>query len=148
MFPTRLLAFATVGLLALFVGHGLAQPKKPAAEPPPSFEKELMEKKRQSAHAILDALTAGDHDALKREATALVRLAERPIFLTDGKGAQPKNKTEEYQFQVKKFKHAADDLLTAAEAKNLDGAALAYSDLTRTCIKCHTHFRGVGIKKD
>jgi cytochrome c556 len=141
MFPTRLLAFAAAGLIALFAGHGLAQPKKPTTEP---SEKELMGKKREHAHAVLDALTAGDHAALKREATSLVRLAERPIFLADQKsGGEPKYKTEEYKFQVEKFKRAADDLLAAAETKNLDAAALAYRDMTRTCIKCHTHFRGV-----
>jgi hypothetical protein len=42
-------------------------------------------------------------------------------------------------------RHAADDLL-AAKAKNLDDVALAYGDMTRTCVKCHTHFRG--LKKD
>ena len=120
MFPTRLLAFAATGLIALSAGHGLAYSKKPAGEP---SEKELMQKKREHAHALLDALTAGDQAALKREATALVRLAERPIFLTDNKaGGEPKYKTEEYQFRVKAFKHAAHDLLTAAGAKNLDGA--------------------------
>jgi cytochrome c556 len=139
MFPTRLLAFVAAGLIVLSVGPGLAQPMKPMNEP---SEKDLMEKKREHAHAVLDALTAGDHAALKREAAALVRLAERPIFLTDQKAAEPKYKTEEYKFQVEKFKHAADDLLAAAEAKNMDGAALAYSDLTRTCVKCHSHFRG------
>ena len=141
MFPTRLLAFAAAGLIALLARDGLAFSKKPADEP---SEKEWMQKKREHAHALLDALTAGDQAALKREAAALARLAERPIFLTDQKeGGQPKYKTEEYQFRVKAFKHAADDLLAAAEAKNLDGAALAYSDLTRNCVKCHQHFRGL-----
>lgn len=145
MFPTRLLAFACAGLLALFAGSGLAQPEKPAPEPRRlPAEKDVMDKKRTHAHAILDAMTAGDHAALKREAAALARLAERPIFLVGvNKAEEHRYKTEEYQFQVEKFKHAADDLLTAAEAKNLDGAALAYSDLTRTCVKCHTHFRGL-----
>ena len=140
MFSTRLLAFAAAGLLALSAGHGLARPMKPMNEP---SEKELMQKKREHAHAVLDALTAGDSDALKREATALVRLAERPLFLTDQKGPEPKYKTEEYRFQVEAFKHAADDLLAAAKAKNMDRAALAYSDITRTCVKCHAHFRGI-----
>ena len=141
MFPTRSLAFAASGLLALFAAHGLAQPKKPA-DPPPSAEAALMAQKRDHAHAVLDALTAGDSDALKREAAALVRLAERPIFLDDRKTEAPKPKTEEYQFQVKAFKHAADDLLAAAKDKNMDAAALAYRDLTRTCVKCHAQFRG------
>ena len=139
MFPTRLLAFATAGLIALIAGHGLAQPMKPPVTtdslPVPS-EKDAMKAKRERAHAVLDALTAGDQDALRRNAEILALIAEMRVFLTS-------YKTEEYQFQAKAFKHAADDLLTAAKAKNMDGAALAYSDMTRTCVKCHAHFRGV-----
>lgn len=144
MFPPRLLTFAAAGLVALSVGHGLAQPMKPPATtdslPLPS-EKEAMKAKRERAHAVLDALTAGDHAAVRRNAEVLVAIAEMRVFLAG-------SKTEEYQFQAKAFKHAARDLLAAAEAKNIDGAALAYSDMTRTCVKCHTHFRGVAPKKD
>jgi cytochrome c556 len=141
MFPIRLLCFATAGLIALGTGHSRAEPPKPAEDP---TEKGIMEQKRQHAHKLLDALTAGDQAALKVEAAALVRLAERPIFLTGSKAeGQPRYKTEEYAFWVEAFKRSAADMLKAAEAKNLDGAALAYSDLTRTCVKCHTHFRGI-----
>jgi hypothetical protein len=144
MFPPRLLAFATAGLFALSVGHGLAQPTKPPVTTdslPVPPEKDAMKAKRERAHAVLDALTAGDPDALRRNAENLALIAEMRVFVTG-------YKTEEYQFQAKAFKHAADDLLTAAKAKNLDAAALAYADMTRTCVKCHTHFRGVGPKKD
>ena len=144
MFPSRLLALAVVGLLALFAGSGLAQPKKTVPKPPQlPPETAVMAEKRDRTHAIFDALTAGDANTLQREAAALVRLAELPIFLSAQKGQESRYTSEEYQFQVKAFQHAADDLLAAAKAKNLDAAALAYSDLTRTCVKCHTHFRGV-----
>jgi hypothetical protein len=139
MFSSRLLAFATAGLIALLAGHGLALPMKPPATtdsmPLPS-EKEAMKEKRERAHAVLDALTAGDSDALRRNAEVLALIAEMRVLTIA-------YKTEEYQFQAKAFKYAADDLLTAAKAKNFDAAALAYSDMTRTCVKCHTHFRGV-----
>ena len=142
MFPTRLLAVTAAGVLALFVGHGLArQPKPPAVSDtlPIPPEKDAMKAKRERAHAVLDALTAGDADVLRRNAEVLAAIAEMRVLITG-------YKTEEYQFQAKAFKHAADDLLTAAKAKNLDAAALAYSDMTRTCVKCHRHFRG--LKKD
>ena len=144
MLPTRSLALAAAGLVALSVGHGLAQPPKPPAttdSPPLPSEKEAMTAKRERAHAVLDALTAGDHAALRRNAEVLLAIAQMRVFLAG-------YKTDEYQFQAKAFKHAADDLRAAADAKNPDAAALAYSDLTRTCVKCHTHFRGIGPKRD
>ena len=144
MFSTRSLAFTTAGVFALFVGHGLAQPMKPPATtdslPVPS-EKDAMKAKRERAHAVLDALTAGDPNALRRNAEILVLIADMRVFVTG-------YKTEEYQYQAKAFKHAADDLMAAAKAKNMDAAALAYGDMTRTCVKCHAHFRGAGTKKD
>ena len=95
-----------------------------------------MKAKQKHAHALLDALTAGDHNALRRNAEVMSLIADMRLFATA-------YKTEEYKFQAQVFKHAADDLLVAAKAKNLDAAALAYSDMTRTCVKCHAHFRGV-----
>ena len=135
---TRLLAFTAAALLALVAGHGLAQPPKPDTSDslPIPPEAEAMKAKQKHAHALLDALTAGDHAALRRNAEVMVLIADMRVFATA-------YKTEEYKFQAVVFKHAADDMLTAAKAKNIDAAALAYSDMTRTCVKCHTHFRGV-----
>lgn len=139
MFSTRLLAFVAAGLIACFAGHGvIAQPMKQPTTDSPAIppESEAMKEKRTRAHAVLDALTAGDADGLRRNAEVLVLIADMRVFVSAFK-------TEEYRFQATAFKHAADDLLTASKAKNLDAAALAYSDMTRTCVKCHTHFRGV-----
>ena len=139
MFPTRFLAFTTACLVALMAGHGRAQPLAPPDTPdslPIPPEGTAMKAKQKHAHAILDALTAGDHNALRRNAEVLTLIADMRLFASA-------YKTDEYRFQAQVFKHAADDLMTAAKAKNLDAAALAYSDMTRTCVKCHVHFREV-----
>jgi hypothetical protein len=139
MFTTRLLAFAAAGLVALSAGHGLADPPKSpdvSDSLPIPPENEAMKAKRARAHAILDALTAGDAAALRRNAEVMSAIGDMRVF-----GSA--YKTDEYRFQAQVFKHAADDLLAAAKAKNMDAAALAYSDMTRTCVKCHAHFRGV-----
>ena len=36
---------------------------------------------------------------------------------------------------------SADNLAEKAKSKNLDGATLAYLDMTRSCVACHSHFR-------
>jgi hypothetical protein len=135
MFTTRMLAFTLAGLVAMAAGHGLAQPKDKSDSLPIPPENEAMKEKRVRAHAVLDALTAGDPDTLRRNAEVLVAIADMRVFVSA-------YKTDEYRYQAQVFKHAADDLLAAAKAKNMDGAALAYSDMTRTCVKCHGHFRG------
>jgi hypothetical protein len=137
MFTSRIPAFALAAVVALSTGHGLAQPNKDKSDSLPiPPEAEAMKEKRIRAHAVLDALTAGDADALRRNAEVLAAIAEMRVFVSA-------YKTDEYRYQAQVFKHAADDLLRAAKAKNMDGAALAYSDMTRTCVKCHGHFRGV-----
>jgi hypothetical protein len=138
MFTKRSLAFTAAALIALLAGHGIAQPPKPDKSDslPIPPEKEAMKAKRERAHAVLDALTAGDHDALRRNAEGLSTIADMRVFASAFK-------TDEYRYQALVFKHAADDMLAAAKAKNLDAAALAYNDMTRTCVKCHVHFRGV-----
>jgi hypothetical protein len=139
MSPTRLFGFAAVALVALIAGHGLADPPRApdtSDSLPVPPESEAMKAKRERAHAVLDALTAGDPAALRRNAEVLALIGDMRVFVSAFK-------TDEYRYQAQVFKHAADDLLAAAKAKNLDAAALAYSDMTRTCVKCHTHFRGV-----
>jgi len=49
--------------------------------------------------------------------------------------------TEEYIRQSKEFRRAADGLTEAAEKKNLDGAVLAYFQLTQSCVSCHKYVR-------
>jgi len=39
------------------------------------------------------------------------------------------------------FRRNAASLVQKAKEKNLDGAALAYVDMTLTCVKCHKHMR-------
>jgi hypothetical protein len=138
MFTPRTVAFTTVALVALVAGHGQAQPTQPDRSDsfPAPPESEAMKEKRVRGHAVLDALTAGDYNALRRNAEILKLIGDMQVFVTA-------YKTDEYRYQAQVFKHAADDLLAAARSKNIDAAALAYSDMTRSCVKCHTHFRGV-----
>lgn len=139
MTPSRALVYACVGLLALTTGHGVAQPPKPPATTdsfPIPPEGEAMKEKRLRAHAVLDALTAGDAEAVRKNAQSLSEIADMRVFAAG-------YKTDRYKFQAQAFRAAVEDMLAAAKAKNLDAAALAYADMTRTCVKCHTHFRGI-----
>ncbi len=50
-------------------------------------------------------------------------------------------KTPRYELLSNQFRDNAEDLIKKAKDKNLDGAALAYVDLTLTCVKCHKYVR-------
>jgi cytochrome c556 len=138
MRTTRLLAFAVAGLLALTAGHGLAQ--KPKEQPKPDTpqlpnEAQVMRVKLERAQAVLGALAKEDFKTLADSADSLVKISKATEFLRA-------YKTEEYEFQTRVFQKSAETLAAKARDKNLDGAALAYIDMTQSCVACHSHFRG------
>ena len=47
-------------------------------------------------------------------------------------------------FQSREFRRACESLRSAAKDKNLDGAALAWMEVTLKCIQCHKYVRDVG----
>jgi len=51
--------------------------------------------------------------------------------------------TAEYRRQSTEFRRSAEALKIAAEKKNLDGAVLAYVDVTMKCVQCHKYVRSV-----
>src|SRR5262245_56097522 len=140
MFATRTLALALAGLLTLTAAHGLGQnPKKEQKDKPDALplpnEAQVMQVKLQRFQALLEAITKEDYKAMEANASSLARIGEMTAFLRA-------YKTEEYEVQARAFKRAAATLAAKAEDKNLDGATLAYLDMTMGCVKCHNHFRG------
>jgi hypothetical protein len=51
--------------------------------------------------------------------------------------------TPEYMRRSLEFRHRLEDLTTAAKKGNLDGATLAYVDVTMKCVDCHRYVRHV-----
>ncbi len=51
--------------------------------------------------------------------------------------------TEKYLQHSGEFRRAADAMTKAAKAQNIDGATLAYVDMTMRCVACHKYVRGV-----
>jgi cytochrome c556 len=49
--------------------------------------------------------------------------------------------TEEYLHHTANFRRAAEALIRAAKDRNVDGAALAYVQMTMTCVDCHKYVR-------
>jgi cytochrome c556 len=93
-----------------------------------------MQVKLKRVQALLEALTREDYKSLEENAESLVRISDSTAFLRA-------YKTAEYEFQAQVFRRAAVTLAAKAEKKNLDGATLAYTELTLSCVRCHTYFR-------
>jgi cytochrome c556 len=140
MSTTRILALAAAGLVALAATHGQArnsQEQQPKTDAQPNLpnEAQVMQVKLKRAQTILEALAKEDFKSISESADSLVRISKATEFLRA-------YKTEEYEFQTRVFQKAAETLAGKAKDKNLDGATLAYMDMTLSCVACHNTFRG------
>jgi hypothetical protein len=113
-----------LGTLALG-GHARA-PKKDPVEA-------LMEKKLAASQKVLAALALADFEKIAKHGDALILLSKRAEWKVI--------KTPLYEVYSNDFRGNARDLVKAARKKNVDGAALAYVEMTLTCVKCHKHVR-------
>jgi hypothetical protein len=113
----------------------VASPRADGQPPQLPSEAQVMRVKLQRAQVLLQALTMEDFKTLQENAESLVRISRATEFLRA-------YKTEEYEFQARVFQKAAEALAAKAKEKNIDGATLAYMDMTISCVACHNHFRG------
>lgn len=119
---------AVVALCAL-----VAQP----ARPQENKEQDMnfwMKKKLDYSQAILSGLATADFDAIGKNATSMDRLSKLEKFVR-------RSDAEEYRAQLRVFLAANKDLMTAAEKKNIDGATLAFTQMTLSCVNCHKALR-------
>jgi hypothetical protein len=128
---TSLTALALISLPLLAIAVGEQGQKSDGLKQQLSVS--LMRSKLEHSKNVLGGLTTGDFEAIRKEAKAMRNLTvlER-WFRAD---------TPRYKAQLNVFWFANDALIQAADEKNLDGAALAYTQLTLSCVNCHKYVR-------
>jgi len=99
-------------------------------ERPMSF---WMEKKLDYSKAILESLTKGEFDKLAKEADQMRALGKIEGFV--------RRKNESYRTQLRTFDFASQELVRQAKRNNAEGAALAFNQLTNSCVACHVMLR-------
>jgi cytochrome c556 len=100
--------------------------------------KVLMRQKLDHAQSALEAITLENFELLAVHAGKMRALGEQPSWnLFD---------TAEYAEQSLLFKRNVDQLSKAARERNLDGATLAYTKVTFSCVECHKYIRDRKVK--
>jgi cytochrome c556 len=127
---TRLLALAVVAGLIVLAG-GAAWAQKKARGP--------MQRKLEHAQKVVEGLATNDFRALAQHAEELIAISKEAEWKV--------LKTARYQLYSSDFRQQAQDLVDHAKEKNIDGAALAYVEMTLTCVKCHKHVREVRMTR-
>jgi cytochrome c556 len=114
-----------IGLLATVLVAGVAaEDPKPAEEP--SF---WMKKKLEYSEHILTGLAKEDYELIAKNARSMKALSQMEKWVRAG--------LPEYRAQLRIFENANEQLIRTADAEQLDGAALAYVQLTLSCVNCH-----------
>ncbi len=109
------------------------------AEPVPvqkgSALKKLMTKKLQYAQRLLEGIALGDFDKISKSAEELIQVSKTAEWYAF--------KTPKYKLFSAEFRRASENIIAKAKAKNVDGTALAYLDLTMSCVGCHSYVREI-----
>ena len=107
----------------------------------PSKTAELMRKKLKHAQGVLEGIALNDFDKIADNADQLIIVSHQAEWVVV--------KTPQYELFSNQFRKSAEGLVKNAKAKNLDGAALDYVDMTMTCVKCHKYVRETrGVRRD
>jgi len=126
-------AAASVAILAAWlVGVDVAG----AAGEQPDQVAVFMRAKLAHSQNVLEGLALEDYDLIARGAHDLALASQASSWQV--------LQTEDYARQSAEFRRSCDALRTAAKAKNLDGAALAWMEVTMKCVQCHKYVRDAG----
>jgi hypothetical protein len=104
-----------------------------AAQPAPKGLEKLMGQKLKSAQLLLAGLAVADFAKISSSADELIQLTKTEEWVVI--------KTPRYEVHSNEFRRAAETIVRKARGKNLDGAALAYFDMTMSCLRCHQYVR-------
>lgn len=120
-------------LLLLIFSFALAFPTSEARQ-----QRELsrlMADKLRNSQAVLEGLATANFKKISAGADELLQISRTAEWMV--------LKTPRYELHSNEFRRAAETLAQKARSKNLDGAALAYFDLTMSCLRCHQYVREV-----
>lgn len=96
---------------------------------------QLMRNKLQFAQRLLEGIALADYNRINQSAEELIQLSKTAEWLV--------YRTPQYEMHSNAFRRAAENVAQKARAKNIDGVALAYVDLTLSCVRCHEYVREV-----
>ena len=94
---------------------------------------EMMQKKLKSAHIVLDGVVVSDFKKVAQGGEELIRLAKSETWQLI--------RSPHYDRHSAEFIRTTDNLVKKAKEKNMDGTALAYVEMTLSCVRCHQYVR-------
>lgn len=97
----------------------------------------FMRKKLEASQSVLEGLALEDFDLIAKGAKQLKTTSAAAEFLVIHDPV--------YTEHADEFRRIIDKLERAAKERRIDGATLAYVDMTMSCVECHKYVRNVLI---
>lgn len=95
---------------------------------------DIMKAKLTASQKILEGIAKEDFNLIARSANRLVTYSQAAGWMTQ--------QSPDYRQHTVDFRRQATTLAKEAHRKNLDGATVAYFQLTISCVNCHKYIRG------
>lgn len=124
---------SAVGAAVLTLGGLAYVATVPAADDEADKVATFMRAKLAHSGDVLEGLALGDFD--------LIATGAQELSLASQDSNWNVLQTEDYVRQSMEFRRACDSLRRAAKDRNLDGAALAWMEVTMKCVQCHRSLR-------
>jgi hypothetical protein len=113
------------------------KPEAKAVQPPEKIDDKnpsiWMKKKLDYSQNILAGITAEDFDKIADNARAMKGLGKFEAFV--------RSRNPAYTRQLQSFDDINDEIIREADRDNLEGVALAFTQLTVNCVNCHKVLR-------
>lgn len=127
-------AMSLVGVSRALLRGGDSQEKQQKKESLRDKVKVFMRSKLTNSQNVVEGLAREDWDLIEAGAARMLVMSKATEWSVGETGPQYKQDTLE-------FVNACKQLITQSKAKNLEGATLAYLQLTMNCVECHKHVR-------
>lgn len=125
------LMFALIGVACVSLAQA---PRKSGDSPAETHTTSVwMKKKLEYSQNIFGGIAAGDFDKIVQNAEKLRALNKVEVFV--------RGRTAAYGTQLNMFQDANEEIIRQANKDNLEGATLAFTQLTLSCVNCHKHLR-------
>jgi cytochrome c556 len=92
-----------------------------------------MRLKLEYSRNILAGLASEDYDKIAKNAEAMQGMSKFEGFI--------RGKMPGYRAQLQVFQSANEELIRQAQNDNVEGAALAFTQVTVSCVNCHKQLR-------
>ena len=105
----------------------------PASKRGPDEASYWMRRKLELSQRVLEGLALGDFEQIAAAARTLDKLNTVESFV--------RGRNEAYRTQLEIFRAANLSLIRHADRQNLEGATLAFHQMTLSCVHCHQQLR-------